>query len=232
MKRTLRFAILTLALVLVLTATAQAGDYALSLGIAGGLTAPTSDAWDELYETSVIGNFGFLVDSELIYGFGPYISLGGSKANNRLHEKIDIEISMVDFGLGVNWRWRALSWLSPQARVGLLAFNAREVISDDWIEYEMKEQGVGLEAATGVIFFPFGGFYNGASGISFGVELTYDYRPLKEMGALEDASGLGVMFTHGYRFDFGGYGRHRPPVAAAPTPAPAPPVQPVDMEED
>ena len=84
----------------------------------------------------------------------------------------------------------------------MLSIN-RNVISDEYFEHEMDYTGFGFEFAQEWNFYPFYWADNWGRGFGFYLAFLYQYRPLDNMGDLDDASGFGFMAGFQYKWDFG-----------------------------
>ncbi len=190
-------------ILLLFAAPAAAFDWSLQARWGYGQMFPQSDEWDELYEGEDISRNTFSLDAELWKGFGPYLGYQGGRTEGKYLDKITLTFQSNDFVLGAQYRYPLADWVVPGMRLGMLFLNSRQVLDDDYIEYEMESNTVGFEIAQDWNFYfapnAKSRFWRGW-GI-FG-EYYYQYRPIEEMGDLEDASGWGYHLGIQYKYDF------------------------------
>jgi hypothetical protein len=218
----MRKSILAAAALCLLGATAVAGEPAVELrGFGGALFVPTT-AWQDLFYDETVGGGGVTVNSEIAYGLGPYLTIGGWEVKRKIEGFIDVRLDMADLVAGAQWRIWPASWFAPGVRVGGLYFHGYEQINDDVNEFVQECDSVGFEAAADLNFYPFGASQRWFRGWSVFVSGGYQLRPLYNMGDLNAASGWNIVGGIGYRWDLGPKPVVSPPASAAPAPEPAP----------
>jgi len=178
-------------------------EWSIEPGAIMGVYQPLSENWDELLGGKPMSMFGISVNSELLAGFGPYLSVTHSNVDTTYLDEIDIGFYATSVFLGAHYRYYILDWLAPGVEAGGMFAGYLEKISDDVFEYEQTHYGLGFELSTDWTFFPFRWTESWAGGLAFSLRGVYQYRPLDEMGDLTDASGFGFLFLTSYKFDIG-----------------------------
>lgn len=236
----MRKIILALILVLCLSSFASAYQWSLEGRLFGGSIFPQGEEWKYLYEDTDLGGIGFSVQSELIYGVGPYFAYSQSRADTRYYNYIDLHYISNDLAFGLQYRYLSFGWVDLGLRAGGLYTIDSFTMTDGYTTIDTWSDSFGFESALDFNFYPFFKVNNPVKGLGLFVAAVYQYRPLEGMGDFDEASGFGYWLGIQFKYDFGKASAAKTPEKApapapaappAPEPEPAPAVQPVPVPE-
>ena len=200
MKRVATIAAVLIALAC--AAPASAYDWAIQATFSGRTASIHDDAYDDVYDGASLSGFDLGIDSELLWGFGPYMRLFNADVEETYREEIEAQLSLSEAAIGLQWRYFFAPWVAPDLRVGFLGYGAQQTFDDGSRKVERDTSGKGFELAHSWNFYPLAFVESPyVRGIGLNVGISYTGRKHgDEFGRMDQLPSTNFSLGLTYRF--------------------------------